>query len=81
MPDRDMSRVTIEKATRMIELTRAAVKRMIPFGPDKVRMTPREARRFIQGMSPSAKDALFKKMGPDEWDKLMERIYGKEVTS
>lgn len=73
---KDVSRLAVERATKMIGLVRESIKKKMPFGPGKVQLEPKEARLLIQKMSPQAKERLVSSMGSDAWDTLMRRLYG-----
>ena len=73
---KDVSRLAVERAIKVIGLVRESIKARMPFGPGKVQLDPKEARLLIQKMSPSAKESLVAAMGSDKWDELMGRLYG-----
>lgn len=77
MVRKDSSRIAVERAVTVIGKVRAIVKNRMPYGPDKVSMSPREARQFISKMDGEARLALSEKMGPEAWDDLMDRLYGQ----
>ena len=78
MSKKDSSRIAVERAVSIIEKVRAIVKVRMPLGPDKVQMSGAEAKKFLEKLPPEARVALSEKMGPEEWDALMARLYGQE---
>jgi hypothetical protein len=73
--EKDNTRVTVEKTLDMVRRTKEIMKQRYQFGPDKVGMDNREARRQIQNMSEQDRQRMFNTMGSDQWDMFMEKIY------
>ena len=74
--DKDVSRLVVEKTAASVERLRSRMKTLMPYGPTKVKMNSREARRFLQNMQPATQEILKQRMGVAEWDAMMERLYG-----
>ena len=80
MPEKDMTRLVVERASKTIGSLRGHFSTKVPYGPKMEKLTEREARLKLQGMDPVSKQELEKNMGPVEWDAYMERLYGKPRT-
>lgn len=74
--DKDATRLAVERAVEMIGAIRSVVKARMPLGPGQVQMTPKEMRRHVQDLSPQAKEAMIAKVGEQQWNDLMGRLYG-----
>ena len=66
----------VEKTAAKIGRVREYMKAKLPYGPTKVKMDRREARRFLQNMEPATQEILKQRMGPEQWDAMMGRLYG-----
>ena len=76
--EKDVSGLAVERAFQVIQRVKQNFAQRVPYGPTKAKMTPREARRFIQNMEPGLKESFKQRMGPEEWDTLMGRLYGTQ---
>ncbi|MAH51032.1 hypothetical protein CMI37_34770 [Candidatus Pacearchaeota archaeon] len=77
MPEKDMTRLTVEKASEVIGRLRGHFATKVPYGPKMEKLTNREARLKIQNMDILSRQELEKNMGPVEWDAYMEKLYGR----
>lgn len=76
MPQVDPSRRAVELASAAILRARSIVAARLPYGPNKVAFSPAEARRRLSKMSDEARARLSQRLGPDEWEELLRRVYG-----
>ena len=74
MPEKDISRMTVERAVAVIQRTRAAFRLKMPYGPTKVKLTAREASRLAQKTSPE--QLLGSMSTPDYLRTITEEFYG-----
>lgn len=72
---KDVTGLAVERAAKTLGKIRQLFNERVPYGPTKAQMTPKEARRLIQGLSPEAKSRMMEQMGPDKWVELMTRLY------
>lgn len=79
--EKDISRRAVEQTLDVVSRVRALVKKRMPYGPSRVGMTPRETRRLLQRLDPEAKQAMAERMGVEEWNKMMEKLYGRTEPS
>lgn len=75
MAEKDMSGLAVERVVRMIGELRGHLATQLPYGPKKEKLTAREARRRLQNMPPAQKMDMEKRMGPEEWEIYMEKLY------
>lgn len=76
MPEKDISRMIVERAAPIVgQLREYFQTQLMPYGPKKEYLTPREERLRLQGMEPTDKIKLQQKMGPAEWDIYMKELY------
>jgi len=73
--EKDATRIAVEKTLLMVKTTKTLMKTRYKFGPNKVGMNKREARRKIQGMDDNERESFMKTIGPDQWDVMMEGLY------
>ncbi len=73
--ERDVLGDAVQRATRAIGNTRRSMRKAMPLGPARVSMTPKEARLAIQNIDPARKAAIIQRMGPDEWDRMLDKLY------
>lgn len=75
MAEKDITGLAVERAARSLGRIREVFNRRVPYGPTKAKLSPVEARRLIQGLSPDAKSRMMMNMGPDKWTELMTELY------
>ena len=73
--EKDATRIAVEKTLLMVKNTKELMKTRYKFGPNKVGMNKREARRKIQGMSDNEQQSFMQTIGSDQWDVMMEGLY------
>ena len=76
MPEKDVTRLTVERATTIIGMLRAHMKTQIPYGPKMMKLTPKEARLKLQSMPPEQKRQR-QQQDPEAWDNYMRFLYGR----
>jgi len=73
--EKDATRIAVEKTLAMVRNTKELMKTRYKFGPNKVGMDRREARRKIQGMDDVERQSFMKTIGPEQWGVMMEDLY------
>ena len=73
--EKDTTRIAVEKTLYMIQNTKALMKSRYKFGPNKVGMDRREARRKIQKMDDGERQSFMNTIGPEQWGVMMEDLY------
>ena len=73
---RDILGETIQRVNQTLGRVKTNMRDALPTGPSQAQMTPKEARLMIQNLDPVAKANLIRRVGPEEWDRMMDRIYG-----
>lgn len=76
MADKDILRLVVEQTAGVLGRLREQMGKTVPYGPTKMRQTPKEARLELQRMDPYAKAERIAEVGPDEWARMMEKLYG-----
>lgn len=76
MPEKDMSRQTVERAAKTIGMLRHYFQTKVPYGPAREYLTPREARLKLQNIDPKVKEQTRQRMGPEAWESYMRYLYG-----
>ncbi len=74
--ERDVLGEAVLRATKALGNTRRSMKKKMPLGPSRTSMTSKEARLAIQKIDPTKKAQMIERVGPDEWDRMMDRLYG-----
>lgn len=77
--DKDVTGLAVERAARTLGRVKELFNKRVPYGPTRVRMSPVEARRMIQGLSPDAKSRMIMNMGLDKWTELMTELYNGRI--
>lgn len=78
MPDKDVSRLTVELAQGKMRRLRAHMQERMPYGPGKVKLTPAEFRKHWDAMPPESRLQMAQSMGYDEFlNQMSELYYGK----
>lgn len=68
---RDITRLAVERAAERLAEAKRRVKERVPYGPDKVQLTPSELRERISKMGAVEVDALVKELGAQEFLKVL----------
>lgn len=75
MAKKDVSRLTVERALDKIVRIRERFAARVPYGPSREGLTPAEARKRIESMSPEQRLSFSKQMGTDEFLRMVEELY------
>ena len=73
--EKDTTRIAVEKTLTMVKNTKELMKARYKFGPNKVGMDRREARRKIQKMDEGERQSFMNTVGPEQWGIMMEDLY------
>lgn len=73
---KDVTGLAVERAAQTVKRVRELFQMRVPYGPTRVKMTPKEARRFWEKMSPEARLRYAQTMGIDEFMEMIGRLYG-----
>lgn len=76
MPEKDMSRLIVERTATTIGRLRSHMSTQIPYGPKKMKLTPKEARLQLQALPPEQKRQR-QLQDPEAWDNYMRFLYGR----
>jgi len=76
MPSRDVTGNAAMQAAATIKRLRLRMDEYVPLGPTREKMTNKEALLSIQGMDAAVKTKLINEIGPEEWERKMEMLYG-----
>lgn len=77
MAERDITGHVVQGSLKRIARLRARMHTRIPYGPLRQQLTSQEARKMIQNMDPIAKQDFIKRVGDEEWRRMMEEFDGK----
>ncbi len=75
MPDRDILGETVQRTVRTMSRLRNRMRERIPYGPLRANLSSREARLMVQELDAGTKLEMMKRMGSEEWENLMDRLY------
>jgi len=76
MPERDVTGQSVQKTLKTISNLRHRMQEKIPYGPLREYMTKQETRLMLQNVDPAAKQQLIRRVGDEEWRRMMEDLYG-----
>ena len=54
---------------------RARVQERVPYGPTRAYLSSKEARLLAQELDPAVKADFIKRVGEDEWARMMKELY------
>lgn len=66
----------MEKAINAAINTRTALKAKLPFGPNRVGVTSKEAMRFTGQIDSNSTAIMKNRMTPEQWEAILRRLYG-----
>jgi hypothetical protein len=76
MPKHDVTGYITQRSLAVIQSLRERMQEKIPYGPLREHLTDKETRIAIQDLDPEVKRGLMQKVGPEEWHRMMEDLYG-----
>ena len=71
MADKDVSRVSVERAAAVLSRVKRRLRETMPYGPSRVRMSPGEMREAMSKAAPGAVRELISYLGPEQAVKML----------
>lgn len=75
--DKDITGVAVERAAKVLSRVKTLFNIRVPYGPARAKMTPKEARKFWENLSPDARLRFAQSMGLNEYMDMIGRLYGR----
>jgi hypothetical protein len=76
--ERDFTGKMAQNSSQRIMKLRQRMSERIPYGPMRSFLSKPEQRQKLQNMNPQAKLDLMNQIGEEEWQSIMEKLYGNQ---
>ncbi len=76
MAERDVLGESMKRMLGSVGRARERMQTRVPYGPLRQNLSSKEARLAIQNLDPMTKQEMRRGMGDDQWETLMEKLYG-----